>query len=322
MPLKSILLSLCVILIGGNAAFCADAELSAASISIINAHEHFQSLGEVPKYLAGVEPKHVVKTVIVGSPEATIYLGRKGFLNHEKYNAEGLLIQTAYPDRFIFFPTLDVKDPNKLKKLKAYVELGARGLKLYSGHSFFYNLPLDHTGMLPVYAYCEANNIPILFHVNAGRYQEELESVLQKFPDLKVICPHYCLSTSKTERFEYLMDTYPNLYTDISFGWIDYLKAGLERFSKNPEFYRKLIEKYQDRIFFATDMVVTHAGYKTAEWFGEVTQVYKDLLEKETYGFFAMPDQSLNGLHLNRAVLEKIYHENFERFLYGGQANS
>ncbi len=112
------------------------------------------------------------------------------------------------------------------------------------------------------------------------------------------------------------MDTYPQLYTDASFGFIEFLKAALLRISQDPEKYRRLILKYQDRIFFGTDMVVTDAEYKTADWMGNVTRAYRDFLEKGTYQFFAIEGMTLRGLHLDRKVLDKIYRTNFEKFFY------
>lgn len=288
-------------------------------VSIINAHEHFQSIENVPNFLEAMKRNDVEKTVILGSPEATILSGRQGFFGEEKYNEEVLKIANTYPNHFIAFPTINVRDPDKLEKFKGYLTKGGKGLKLYSGHSFFHEFPLDEASMMPVYEFCEKNRIPILFHVNAGNYQEEFERVLQKFPRLKIICPHFCLSTIATERFEHLMDTYPNLYTDISFGYIDFLKDALLRISRNPEKYRRLIEKYQDRIFFGTDMVVTSAVYKTADWLSQVTRAYRDLLEKERYTFFAIEGMSLRGLYLEPKILEKIYRKNFERFFYSNE---
>lgn len=285
--------------------------------SIINAHEHFQSIENVPKFLEAMKRNGVEKTVILGSPEATILSGRKGFFGEEKYNLEVLKIASTYPEHFIAFPTINVRDPAKLEKLKQYLAMGGKGLKLYSGHTFFYEMPLDDPTIMPVYEFCEKNQIPILFHVNLGYYETEFENILKKFPRLKVICPHFCLSTIETDRFERFMDTYPNLYTDISFGFIDFLKAGLLRISKDPEKIRQLVLKYQDRIFFGTDMVVTSAGYKTADWLAQVTRAYRDLLEKEEYQFFALEGQRLRGFHLDKKVLKKIYRTNFERFFYG-----
>ena len=284
------------------------------TFQIINAHEHVQNIEVVPKYLKAMEENGIVKTVLLGSSEATLYSGHTGFDAWEKNNEEILEIAKAYPGRFIVFPTIDVRDPAKLEKLKDYLARGGKGLKLYSGHTIFHDRPLDDPSMLPVYATCEKNKVPILFHVNAGYYEQEFERVLLKFPQLKVICPHFCLSTIKTVRFEYLMDTYPQLYTDISFGFIGYLQDALLRFSRNPEKYRQLIIKYQDRILFGTDMVVTDANYKTTEWLASVTRGYRDVLEKETYAFFGVEFKTLKGLRLDKKVLEKIYSKNFERF--------
>jgi len=288
-----------------------------SSFRIINAHEHFQTIKNVPKFLEAMKENDVIKTVIVGSPEATILTGRTGFFGEEKYNLEVLKIANTYSEHFIAFPTINVKDPAKLEKLKKYLAMGGEGLKLYSGHSMFHDLPLDEESMMPVYRYCEENKIPILFHVNAGKFQKEFENVLKKFPRLKVICPHFCLSTIASDRFEYLMDTHPNLYTDLSFGYIDFLKAGLLRISQEPEKMRRAVIKYQDRILFGTDMVVTSAGYKTADWLSQVTRAYRDMLEKEQYHFPLLGPRTLRGLHLDSKVLEKIYRINFERFFYG-----
>lgn len=286
------------------------------TVSIINTHEHFQSIENVPKFLEAMRRNGVEKTVILGSPEATILNGRKGFFGEEKYNREVLKIAQTYPRHFIAFPTLNPRDPEKLEKFKSRLREGAKGLKLYSGHTLFHDLPLDHETMMPVYEFCEKNQIPILFHVNLGYYQEEFENVLKKFPHLKIICPHFCLSTIETERLERFLDRYPRLYTDTSLGYIDFLKAGLRRISKDPEKFRRLILKYQDRIFFGTDMVVTSADYKTADWLAQVTGAYRDLLEKKEYRFFALEGETLRGLHLNKKVLKKIYRTNFERFFY------
>lgn len=111
------------------------------------------------------------------------------------------------------------------------------------------------------------------------------------------------------------MERSPHLYTDISFGYIKQLKAGLRRLSKDPEKYRSFISKHQDRILFGTDMVVMKTPEKDVEWLTTVAQVYRDFLEKEEYTFFAMPDATLRGLHLQCTVLEKICRTNAMRLL-------
>jgi len=291
------------------------------TIQIINTHEHIQSIDVVPKYLEAMKKVGIGKTILVGSPEATILNGRKGFFGEEKYNREVLKIAKKYPDSFIAFPTINVADPDKLNKVKQHIRMGGKGLKLYSGHRIFYSLPLDDASMFPIYQYFEKRQIPILIHVNAGYYQKEFENVLKKFPKLKIICPHFCLSTIKLERFEYLMDRYPNLYTDTSFGDLELLIAAMKRFSKRPKQFRNIIEKYQDRILFGTDMVITDASYKTVDWLAEVAQGYRDMLEKGQYTFSGIPDMELRGLRLDEAILKKIYRTNYEKLSYNQSFN-
>jgi predicted TIM-barrel fold metal-dependent hydrolase len=281
---------------------------------IINAHEHLQSMSVVPKFLDAMAANEIVRTLIVGSPEATILKNRTGFHGEEKYNLETLIIADHYPESFVPFPTINPADNAGLDKLRLYLKNGAKGLKLYSGHSQFHNLPLDHPKMTPVYEFCERERIPILFHVNTGRYGFEFERVLSSFPELGVVCPHLCLSTVVTKRFEHFMSKYPSLWTDISMGYIDFLKEALLRFSARSRDFRDLFVKYQDRIFFGTDNVITDAQYKTSEWIGMMTRVYRDLLEKDKYEFSPLGTE-LRGLGLPSDVLEKIYRTNFERFL-------
>ncbi len=281
---------------------------------IINTHEHMRSINDVPKYLEAMKAIGVKKTVLLGSSATTLLPGRLDFSGWEENNLEILKIVKAYPGRFVAYPTIDVQDPQKLEKLQKFISLGGQGLKLYSGHVILHKMRLDDESMMPVYAYCEKEQIPVLFHANVGYYQEEFENILKRFPRIKMICPHLCLSSIKAERLEYLMDTYPHLYTDLSFGYMDLLTPALKRFSRDPEKFRRLITKYQDRIFFGTDMIVSDETEKTVEWLTQVARVYRDVLEKKEYQFFALPDQTLRGLALSPEILEKIYRSNFERF--------
>lgn len=148
----------------------------------------------------------------------------------------------------------------------------------------------------------------------AEQLQQEFEQILTDFPELIVICPHFCLSSINITRFEYLMDKYPNLYTDISFGF--FAKDGFERMSANTSKYIPVIEKYKDRIFFGTDMVVTSHPRKTTQWMANLTMCYRNLLEKGHYSCNVGQEISAeyNGLALNEDTLKKIYQENPKNF--------
>jgi len=296
---------------------------------IINVHEHIQSLNETPKLLEAMDRAGIDKLVLVGSSWFTITLNPKvGFTRYDWNNEELMRIVEKYPGRFEAWPTVDPEDPDKLEKFKNLVERGARGLKLYLGHGFinpntsqyfFHTIAMDDPQMTPLYEYCEKNFIPLCFHVNPGPtkpgFAQEFIAVLDKFPDMKVNCPHFMLSSIKDSRLREYLDTYPNLYTDISFGHDDYLKAGLRRISKNPTKFRNLFVQYPDRIMYGTDAVITAAKHKNADWIFDRCQAYIDMLTKESYTTLVLPGETLRGLALPEELLERVFYRNFEEFM-------
>lgn len=119
-----------------------------------------QSIECVPKYLEAISRNDIIKTLIVGSPEATILQERVGFFGEHPYNLVVLSIGKAYSEQFIVFPTINPTDPKNLERFNSYMEMGGKGLKLYNGHSFFHELPLDYEGMSPIYQFYEKNRVP------------------------------------------------------------------------------------------------------------------------------------------------------------------
>ena len=157
-----------------------------------------------------------------------------------------------------------------------------------------------------------------MIHVNTAYYLDQFEDVLTLYPDLQVVCPHFCLSSKNPAQLASLFNDFPNLYVDISFGYQDYLKDGLTRISENIDVFKDLFNKYGDRFLFGTVAVVTNDEEKTEEWLEETYRTYRDLLEKDIYTTARVTDEEtgelvlLNGLALSADVLEKIYSGNWE----------
>ncbi len=288
--------------------------------NITDAHLHVQSVRQAPSLIKAMDASGIFRTVIVGSPDATIYRSRNGYKGYRRNNEQVLEIARKYPGRFIPLTAVDPQEEYRLELLKGYVRRGARGIKLYSGHSSFYNSELDAPDMYEVYGYAQEKGLPIVFHVNSGRlrYLREFEQVLKDFPRMTVICPHFCLSSIKLSRLERLLNKYPNLYTDISFG--DYLAAGLRRISRRPQKYREFMSRYRDRILFATDIVATDNPAKDVRYLSATQLAYRSMLEKEVYFYPYLPGEKLRGLVLKEEVLKKIYVENASK-LFGPPDN-
>jgi len=301
--------------------------------AVVNAHDHLYREKDLERYFPAAEQTGVVKTLFVASSEFTIMgQGHDPAKGNEWNSREMLRLAKKYPDKIIPFVTLHPDDENKVGLLEAYRDEGAMGLKLYTAHGGFYDRPLLAEEMLPVYAWCEANNFPIVWHVNLTRYASEFTRVMLKYPKLKVIVPHfgqgyYRPGGREMQTLSEIMDHYPGVYTDTSFGTRQILVAGMESVSANPGPVIDFIEKYQDRVLWGTDMVVTGNREKTVEWQAEVLQACRDLLEKDVYYYskaradspYAKANSTntegkLRGLHLPPHILKKIYETNIEGF--------
>ena len=314
-----------------------------AECLILNDHEHIQSINEAPRMVGAMDQLGIKRVALMGSSWFTITLNPAvGFTRYDENNEELLKICQEYPGRFEAWPTVDPHDPEKLEKFKDYMSRGATGLKLYLGHGFiipktnkymFHTMAVDDPRMFPLYEYCQENFIPVDLHVNPGPtrpgFMQEFVAMLYQFPDLKVVCPHFMLSTiqymkSKTgsSRLEQFLDTFPNLYTDTSFGHDDFLVPGLKRLSKERDRFRALFKKYPTRIFYSTDLVVTQIDFKSQQWIYDRFKAYLDMLAKDTYTTPIMPDETLRGLALPPNLLERALYKNYEDFLASRPRNT
>jgi len=306
-----------------------------SGFNIINAHEHVQSEENIPMLRKAMEDCQVEKMVMLGTSDFTFFLDPEyGFTGYDENNKTILGISNKYPDVFAALVTMDPRDEEKLEKLKKYIDAGAAGVKLYNGHGSFYdmffNMPLDDPGMMEVYEYCEQEGIPILHHINTGRFLTEMEHVLQEFPDLVQVVPHFMLSSGNLSRLTRLMNEYPQLYTDISFGHPDFLVAGFGRIANNHLAFREFMKNYQDRITYGTDLVVTTYKAKTRAYIDDVHLAYMDLLEKEEFtlpkSIYSMmtadarknidQDRVFRGLNLDDETLRMIYHDNAMKLFF------
>ena len=206
----------------------------------------------------GVEKAVVLPLV---SPESTTYL-----------QPPDRAIEAAkqHPDRLIAFCAIDPRAiisggvQGLTAILQQFVEQGAKG---FGEHKV--GLPFDDPLMMQVYAACENVGIPILFHIDDIRGTDEpglprLENALRDFPKLNFIGhgPGFWASISGDVKslgsypegpvapggaLDRLMETYPNLYGDLSAG------SGSNAIARDKEFGREFMIRRQDRLLFGTD---------------------------------------------------------------------
>jgi len=311
-------------------------EAPAAAYRIINSHEHLMSLENLERYLPVARAAGIVSTVMVASPRFTL-LG-KGTEKGEPSMAANfeVLLEAAkrYPGEIIPFAGIDPADPEKLERLKRHVELGAKGAKLYSGHSSFYEKPLNDPGMEPVLAYLEQTGLPLCWHINLLQYMDEFAAVMQAHPRLNVQVPHYGVTFWKPDgihlkKLREMLRTYPNLYIDTSLGTRQILVDGIGVMSKHTKIFVDLIKEFPERVHFGTDGVVTGNPEKNPDWWEKVIMVSRNQLERDSFNFpmgagysryfhkGLDPSGNYRGLALPADILKKIYEDNPQHWLAG-----
>ena len=131
-----------------------------------------------------------------------------------------------YPDKFYGFASVDPHRADALEVLeKAFHKQGLRGLKLHSAKQKF---DPNADFMEPIYALCEKENKPIIFHAGLSwepdapsKYAHPLafEEIAIRHPKLRMCLAHFAWPWVR--EMVMLMIKYPNVYTDTSLLYVD-----------------------------------------------------------------------------------------------------
>ena len=291
--------------------------------AVIDIHEHVVDLERAEMLLEGMDQLGIQRACLMGTSWYTFTLDQQfGFERYHENNLEILAIKAKYPDRFCAFPTLDPEAEGNLERLQDYVAKGADGLKLYLGHGAgtgkgpFHSMPLDDPRMLPIYEYAQATQLPIVFHINLIKYYDEFVRVMELYPYLRVDIPHFGLHKNtgqRLRRFEWLLDRYPNVYTDISFGWHTFHVDGMEALAKWRTRSRLFFTRHADRIMYASDLVID--PLRKQAYINATLRSYMQFLELEYHRLFLEPEYPMHGLQLDARALKAIYETTPSRFL-------
>ena len=142
--------------------------------------------------------------------------------------------------------------------LKAYIKQGFRGLKgiyladdgndLGVGNvpdTFGISLEQYQRREWAFFEFAEANDLPMVYHMDARRYGDVMKALLDDFPRVRVDFAHFGIGRRAMGKF---LDRYPNVFTDLA--------ALLPHMQNNPASYRDFILHYADRVCFGSDAVL------------------------------------------------------------------
>jgi hypothetical protein len=175
------------------------------------------------------------------------------------YEADALL-QFTRQNGAMLFPMVDTRclSGDVPSLLQRYVKQGFRGIKglyladdgndlgVYSvPETFGISLEQYQQREWEIFAFAEANDLPVLYHMDANRYGDVMRAILDDFPRLRINFPHFGIGR---KAFREILDRYPNVYTDIAYM--------LPHIQNNPESYCDFISHYQDRVCFGSDALI------------------------------------------------------------------
>ncbi len=136
-----------------------------------------------------------------------------------------------------------------------------------------------------IFSFAQAGDLPLLYHMDARRYGDEMMALLDDFPQVRVNFAHLGISRTAISR---ILDRYPNVYTDIA-SLISFIRS-------NPESYRDFIMHYPDRVCFGSDSFLYQA--ETVLDYISVVKALKLPQEIEKQLFYDNPVRFLgNALH-------------------------
>ncbi len=305
--------------------------------SHLDRHDGIRQLLEISRR-AGIQRINIV--CIPGSPERCL-----------TRTSEGMLAKALHPETVFVFGGLlyHLEGPptaeDLLRQVEQLHEAGCDGVKmLESKPSTRKRIPYRTDD--PIYAkffgYLQEHRIPILWHVAdpetfwdpsrispaAKRYgwdytdgtypsreqlYDEIDNVLTSFPNLRIVFAHFYFLSRHPERAARFLDRWPQVSFDITPGAEMY-----RNFSDDPEHWHTFFTKYQDRILFGTDNHIPSKPWPQSglDMVDKVRMIRQFLETTGRFeGFGTATRSHVEGIGLERSVLEKIYQGNFEKFV-------
>jgi len=227
-------------------------------------------------------------------------------------------------------------------RLEEMVEHGAVGIKFWKDLGLTVRdsagalMRIDDERLEPIFQKAEELDLPVMFHtadpdaffqpidphnerfeelaahpdwgfhglpVTKRDLMEQRNRVIARHPDLTFVGAHLAESGEDLDYLAGLMDTYPNLYVDIS--------ARTPELGRQPYRARAFFLKYADRIVFGTDLLPEIEMYRLYYRFLETADEYFE------YPSHASRQGRWNiyGVFLPDDVLRKVYRENALKLL-------
>jgi predicted TIM-barrel fold metal-dependent hydrolase len=310
---------------------------------IVDGHVHMGSISGEASILQIGEAAGIEKMVLVSIQNPAAGSGL----------AQSLYMKVQHPERFYCFAGLNhatqlsggrVSTPTLAEQVDRFVEIGCDGIKMIEGKPTSrqrMDIPVTDPYFADYWARVEELGLPIVWHVNdpeefwdpaqiPGWAKErnwgygpedaqkeqlyaEVDEILAKYPNLRVILAHFYFLSADLERAARLFDEHPTVHFDVTPGI-----EMLYNLSHDPDASRAFFCRYADRIVYGTDL---SSSLTLEEGRIRAGIIYRWLESEDTFrvpeaaDFLLGPpeDGIIRGMSLPEDVLKKIYHDNLYR---------
>ena len=228
------------------------------------------------------------------------------------------------------------------ERLELLVERGAQGIKFWKDLGLSVRdgegqlLRVDDERLAPIFDKAAELGIPVMFHIadpdafflpvdeHNERYEElaahpdwsfwgstyskrelldQRDRVIARHPKATFVAAHVAESSENLSRAAALLETYPNVYVDIS--------ARASELGRQPYTARKFFLRFAERILFGTDLLPEEVMYRLYFRFLETADEYFDYPSHAS----RQGRWKIYGLNLPEDILLKVYRENALRLL-------
>ncbi len=212
---------------------------------------------------------------------------------------------------------------------KGVGELSDKGEGFAFGKSFARGLHADDPRMDPIFERCAALGLPINIHVAEPQWMYEpmdahndglmnafawrrdnkraalghaelvhsLEAAVKKHPRTTFIACHFANLETNLDELGRLLDTYPNLYADIS--------ARYGETAPIPRYMSAFYRQHADKLVYGTDLGYQKQMYQNTF---RILETFDEHFYDEEYGYhwalsgFGLPDDILKRVYRNNAL--------------------
>jgi predicted TIM-barrel fold metal-dependent hydrolase len=261
-------------------------------------------------------------------------------------------LDQAHPGRFLTFALVNfdgIDDDDwsrrEVQRLEEGFKAGAKGLKFHKLFGLRYRyksgklVPVDDPKLDPIWETCAKHKRPVVIHIAdpaaffmpLDRFNErwhelnehpnwlfygeqfprrqdlldQLHRVIARHPKTTFVNTHFGNNAEDLGSVADKLHKYPNMYVDID--------ARISELGRQPYSARRFFLKYSDRIMFGTDTTPRRDAYRVYYRFLETDDEYFDCsASHHRQGFW-----NIYGIFLPPDILEKVYHKNAERVLFG-----